>query len=290
MKTLKSVSATAPKYYSLTLPVQSITMTVPEWLDVPENPIQRNDELRVNMRHLRKLHLAHRCVSMAALPDGSIYKLDGHTRARKWAEGTLAEPDYLQVAVFSVRTIAEVEDLYRTFDARTAIKTSADEVCGGIRRADLSFETPWLQAGKFAAMLALAHDLYGVEKKAPHERRVNLWAEELKLFDSISPKKGRFIIGVGAAALCALRKHGDSAIDFFDRYNRDIGMKTEDRRDSAQMLSDYIADQRRLKRLAGIKANTDHCAITLSLAKRHFSGELFRNMPRPVDLRTFFKV
>jgi hypothetical protein len=114
------------------------TMTIAEWIDVPTNPAQRHHAGR-RAAHLDRLEPAHLTVSAAELPDGSLVKLDGHTRAYKWqkAPGLFPPQQILNVQVFPVDGIQGAIDLYRRFDSKEAVETSADEIASALRLAAL---------------------------------------------------------------------------------------------------------------------------------------------------------
>ncbi len=79
-----------------------ITMSTTDWIAVPDNPIQRNTQERAKRaNHLVVFEPVHAEVSMAMLPDGSRFKIDGHTRAHKWASGDVKNaPRQVEVKVY----------------------------------------------------------------------------------------------------------------------------------------------------------------------------------------------
>src|SRR5260370_461566 len=62
---------------------QNIELTVAEWLEIPDNPRQRDTERHLQRaKHLMTPAPTHRRVAMAqATTDDRRWKLDGHTRA-----------------------------------------------------------------------------------------------------------------------------------------------------------------------------------------------------------------
>ena len=94
------------------------TMTAAEWAAVADNPRQRDTVSRASKaKHLDVLEPTHTIVSIAELPDGKRFKLDGHTRAYKWqADPKLAPPFPLDVRVYVVADLAEVKRLYMHFE------------------------------------------------------------------------------------------------------------------------------------------------------------------------------
>jgi hypothetical protein len=124
--------------HMLMTPPKIRTMTIAEWIQVPTNPAQRHHAGR-RAAHLDRLEPAHLTVSAAELPDGSLVKLDGHTRAYKWqkAPGLFPPHQILNVQVFPADGLQNAIDLYRRFDSKDAVETSADEIASALRLADL---------------------------------------------------------------------------------------------------------------------------------------------------------
>jgi hypothetical protein len=124
--------------HMLMTPPKIRTMTIADWIQVPTNPAQRHHAGR-RAAHLDRLEEAHLTVAAAELPDGSLVKLDGHTRAYKWQKAPDLFPpqQVLNVQVFPVNGIQDAIDLYRRFDSKDAVETSADEIASALRLADL---------------------------------------------------------------------------------------------------------------------------------------------------------
>ena len=81
-------------------------MGVRQWVNVPDNPRQRDTVRHANKakrKHLKEADEAHGIV-FAAMLDGEItWKLDGHTRAYLWDTGELELPKgKLTVVCFNV--------------------------------------------------------------------------------------------------------------------------------------------------------------------------------------------
>lgn len=259
------------------------TMSVADWIKVLMNPRQRDHELRLDKRHLRQPHPAHAIVYMAELPDGSTYKLDGHTRAELFRRGSLMAPGAMLVVVYKVETIADVKTLYDAFDNRDATKTPQDTIQSASREYDIAFKTTWLRKGQFASAMNLAGDL--MRKNAPRNNfdRVEFFKEELALFDSIEPSKPKFPIGIGAGALLFLRKHGKAALPFLRSYNKSLGVRAGNKRDAVVYLEEYLNGERKARALAGRVANTSNCAFALACMEASFSG-LRQRAPSMRDL------
>ena len=68
----------------------TIRMSVDEWIKVKANPRQRDTEKHAaKAKHLLTPSPDHAHVSAARLPNETLVKLDGHTRALLWKRGTV---------------------------------------------------------------------------------------------------------------------------------------------------------------------------------------------------------
>lgn len=272
---------------------RSVYMSVDDFLQIERNPHQRCERLRTNKLHLRKLVPAHSGVDIAIMPDGSLYKLNGHTRAFMWGKNKLERPKYLVVNVYSCETLDQVTDYYEHFDNNAAAKKGADTMQSGAHKAGVEFKTSWLKAGKYASMLSLACTHAGISlKMTPKIDLVGKFKRELVLFDAIPDlKRDNFKIGFGAGALLALRKHGASAVDFIDAFNKGLGVNHRGQKNAVQFLTEYLAEKRAAKRLAGIQANIEHCAFFLACFERFRNGDKrLTKRPTPPDLKTYLPV
>lgn len=285
MTKLAAVPASKSLYMS-GVPLYTVSMTVAEFLAIQRCPFQRNEELRLNKPHLRVLAPQHALVAIAVLPDGRTMIVDGHTRKAKWIEGSLGQPAGLVVAVYSVKTLDEVEAIYESYDASEAVKNGTDKVQSGLSRAGLELKTPWLAAGGMTAALELAC-VIAHKSKPKKKTQVELFAKELALFDTIEPNRTNFLIGFGAAALLILRKHGALGLDFLKNYNANLGNKVGEERDAVQMLTEFLVSERAARTTGLLVNNKRHVSMMLALHTRHIGGKMHKRLPRPTDLATY---
>lgn len=112
-----------------------IEMTVEEWIEVPDNPRQRDTirrAKRARRKHLSEYNEMH-CRVIAAMMDGELFcKIDGHTRAYLWEHGMLDRPPNGKVIaqLFSVSSIDEAKRLYTQTDSVEAVKQVRDVLEG----------------------------------------------------------------------------------------------------------------------------------------------------------------
>ncbi len=241
------------------------TMPVERWLDVPDNPVQRDTEHRAKRaKHLHKLAPAHLTVAMAKLEDnGKVWKVDGHTRAFVWLNtltGNGAEPvcdkvpEKVFVDVYSVKNEKAAKRLFDTYDQTASVKNASDIVFGAIRDQNLHFETPWLAHGHFKYTVQSATQILRPKLMTRPSGRsgitgvdvrdlVNLWAPELLALDKIHPKRNPwFGVATMVPALwsLALYRESDNTLEFWHRLNQDEGNKRGKNKDFVYLASEYI--------------------------------------------------
>lgn len=239
-----------------------IPMSVADWLAVPDNPIQRNTEERAARAvHLKTFEPVHAEVSMAVLPDGSRFKIDGHTRAYKWASGEVENaPLHVDVKVYGCRNLAAVTKLYGRFDSKLAAETTRDQIEGAVRRAGISFTSAMLKGGKFANAVKRLHGeifVYDPQRWSdPNAMADAIWMfrEELLLLDSVHPSPARFTTGVVQAALATFMAHGEEALPFWQAYAANAGQKSRTQMDAIQALWEALQVESR-KRSMDAHAN-----------------------------------
>lgn len=92
-----------------------IAMTVVEWIAVEDNPHHRDTDHLQDAARVRVLRPGHAHVAVAELSDGTLIKLDGHTRARKWQLDPGSAPPKVLATAYPVASRAEAQELYDAF-------------------------------------------------------------------------------------------------------------------------------------------------------------------------------
>lgn len=278
--------------HSRSKPVVSIQMTVDQWISIQRNPHQRCERLRVNKAHLKELEFSHWSVEMAVLPDGQLFKLNGHTRAYMWLKELSERPPYVNATVISVNSIDDVKRLYEHYDSTTSVKLSPDVVQSAFHAHDITPQTRWIKEGKIASMLNDACETAKVNKRnISLMGRVGLFKDEIVLFDSlIDVRKSMFPIGFGAGALIALRLYGSKVLPFLQSFNDQMGRDDYGRKDSVKTLLEYLAEKKAAKQMAGKENNKEQQAFTLACIDRYLKGDkLSVKRPTLVDLSSLMK-
>ena len=103
------------------------------------------------------------CVALAEYPDGRREKLDGNSRSESIKDGLLCSyPEYLLANVFKVKNEAEVNELFLTFDSKSAVDTTADELQYAYNKKGLSITSKLLAtaASTSIKIAASSRDIY----------------------------------------------------------------------------------------------------------------------------------
>jgi hypothetical protein len=301
MTKLKAVKTVAPS--GLVMPAIH-QMTFHEFAEIPSNPIQRNETLRVNKPHLQVFNYDMVVVKAVQLPDGRMYKTDGHTRVECVRQGRLlmlVDTGFL-VVVTQVKDMAGVEDAYNSCDSTKAAKTPADTVQSGLRVIGFKPQTGWIASGMVGGSLTMATNHFVPfltaststssrnPKNMSHIERVDLFRKEIGLLDALSPSRTCFTQGVAAAALLAFKKHGNAATKFFRAYGTTNGLCDVGLRDDVAHLHEYMAEQRRLGHMSSTFPQ-NHLAMTLALFRRFLQkpNTFYVLKPSPISPGDFLK-
>ena len=201
----------------------TVEMPVSEWIAMTDHPRQRDTE-----RHSRKSHwkLARRAQGpvaetlrwvIAADFTGTLYKVDGHTRAYLWDNKLLPVPKTVFATIYRCQTISDVNEVYGVFDTQIASETLYDQVTGAFREQGLTIKSKRLRAGTIVDALSIARRAQaGGKEDFDLYEAVAYFAQELRLLDSVDPQPDQFHTGVVSAALLALALT-PKTLDFFAR-------------------------------------------------------------------------
>lgn len=229
-------------------------MSVEDFIAIKTNPLQRDTERhavlsnRAGYGHLSKHHPSHAKVSIAELPNGKQIKLDGHCRSFLWDVESLEAPQQLSVDIYPCKTMAEVHDLYLTFDSTVATETQIDQLFGAMRSKNFTPSTRlFQQSGALSSMKMLvfpkrfmdAKGLSVAQLTAPH-------IEAFKIIDE-SSEYVRNHYFFPRYVFCAMlmtvhfeikNGNGKVAMSFWEAYVQKQGTKTRDKADGIYMASD----------------------------------------------------
>jgi hypothetical protein len=254
-----------PKYRKRTM------MSVEGWVAIADNPRQRDTERHARKAvrdHLSKYHPVHQFVQMGELPDGSQYKLDGHTRALLWGNGKLPPPAFVYVDVWDCADLEQVKSLYRTFDYKGAVETGTDQLQGAMREARIELRSPYLNTGRFGTAIreafsyvAGAHSNTGLAKQAFDHwdnpaliySAVRYFANPLQALDQLEITQAKFPTGVMMGAFITLSRPYPAVSAtwrFWAEYSAGKGYQGDDGMNAVRAFMDTVARNRKDRRLS----------------------------------------
>ena len=284
--------------------MRTIRMSVKDWIGkVKDNPIQRDTERHAaKAKHLLEPNSTHAAVSAAELPNGKLVKLDGHTRALLWQRGQVEAPHELHVNVFPVASLAEAEELYKTFDSKDALENQRDKISGAFRRYNFVPQSGFLKGGSITSGLRIA---YAVLKgfsansanadsgRTPTPSRaavvhadtytmVSEFAPELMSLDAflVTGNPPKIHSGTLAAFLLSYRKYGHKVTPFWQGVFGGGGSKIAGEMDAIQALCELILSRRGR---SGAGNAVDMCNRALTAVEKFLEGETLHAIPRPMD-------
>lgn len=214
------------------------------WAAVRDNVRQRDTESRARRaKHLRTLHPAHQKVNVARFPDGTLMKLDGHSRGFLWRAGEVPAPEIIYADVWECETLEDAKDLYTKFDSQDAVETSSDKIFGGLKECGVSFTSDLLRSQRFGAGLRYAQEQYGGQLSYNRHsvyRVLSNWLPELALLDECGPTRRRFIAPIVGGALLIFRRYGPEAKSFWAAYQQGAGVKLDGEMDAVQAFQERV--------------------------------------------------
>ena len=239
--------------------MQAITqqkMTIEQWIGVTDCSIQRDTVAhakKARNKHLKVSSITHARVAAARLPNGKLVKLDGHTRAALWNDGSLERPDCgLFVDVYKCQTNADVERLYKEFDNTSATETAGDKLYGAYRGHGFTPVSRLIIGGSVSTALKLC---LSSSDDIPIYDRVTPFIGALRIIDQAMLNNRPFPAGVLSALIITVMRDGDDALEFWRAYSNNEGCKQSGKRDAVQALTEIVLERRS-------KANLS-CARTL---------------------------
>ena len=218
--------------------LKSIKIKTADFLDTKvyrENPIQRDTAKRAAIYnkksgHLSELHPTMCRVSAAQLPNGKIFVLDGHTRRHLWAADKMQVPNELWCDMYEVPNEQAAMAYYLTFDNTMASETGGDRQSGAMKF--LKF-TPGHKAMFNSTGIQRAIDYLIFPNKRGDIRHLSM-VEKLKpwiptfiqmdMLESFYVSQ-RFPSPIIAAFMLSVRRDGNQALEFWQMYHDDAGMK-----------------------------------------------------------------
>jgi hypothetical protein len=261
-----------------------MTMSVSDWVAVPDNPRQRDTERRAKIarrKHLAEYKKPHRVV-FAAVKDGCVLcKIDGHTRALLWKTGDLQTPPdgRVEVVLFEVSGLQEAKELYDMVDAQPVVKKPSDNIYGACREIGFRLDSYLLRTCAFATQLKIATtgkkfsgDIYPMVKE---------WKAELVELDKMAlTSKYTILISV---MLTAIRYDGAAkCAEFFRKLENNEGVKSSTGYDGIELLARIIEVRRAEGRTAGYEHLMNICGQAWSAYEMWKKGQTKKTAHLPI--------
>lgn len=207
----------------------TVEMPVSDWIAMTDHPRQRDTERHARKSHWKLAQGARGPVAealrwvIAADFDGTLYKVDGHTRAYLWQHKRLPVPKSVFATIYRCKSISDVNEVYGVFDTQIASETLYDQVTGAFREQGLILKSKRLRAGTIVDALSIARrGQAGGKDDFDLYEAVAYFSQELRLLDSVDPQPDQFHTGVVSAALLALALNTNNLAFFAQLASRKI--------------------------------------------------------------------
>jgi hypothetical protein len=208
-----------------------------------------------------------------------VWKVDGHSRALLWTNGSLRRPDSVFATVFRCESRETLYDLYSTYDHPAAAETLFDRVSGAYYQHQLTLRSERLKNGTIGEALhiawrgaARAIDKGSDEDDMDIYNVVGFFAPELSLLDSVNPQNDVFQTGIVAAALLCLALD-PRLIGYFDQVSKHEGSKRLGMLDPVEALLHMIGELKSRRGAWGKAQQQELCAAALTGAFAWKAGE-----------------
>jgi hypothetical protein len=261
-----------------------MTMSVSDWVAVPDNPRQRNTEKRAKVarrKHLASYQKPHKVV-FAACKDGAVIcKIDGHTRAYLWQIGDLQTPPdgKVEVVLFEVSGLEEAKEIYDMIDGQPVVKKPSDNIFGACRERGFRLDSYLLRGCAFATQLKIATS--GKKFSGDIYQMVSDWENELIALDEMAfTSRNTILISV---MLVAIRCDGaEKCKEFFKKLESNEGIKSSKGYDGIELLSRILEVRRAEGRTAGYENLIQICGQAWSAYEMWKSGKMRKNVGLPI--------
>lgn len=266
-----------------------LRMTVEDWLKIPDNPIQRDTHRhaeKARKRHLSKADETHAMVAAAVMPDGSVYKVDGHTRAHLWATGELQRPDQLTVVMHSAASTDRLIELYRLYDNPTAAEDSRDRLSGAYRLHGIVSDSWLLTRGGMTSALKFISG--AAEHRFSIVQMVGEWKTEILMLNEEPFGQGNCPTAVLIAALLTIRRHSSPAHAFWNVYANGLGSKVLGAADGAHEL-DRLVREASARRMLGSSHTCEVAGKAISCCEAWIRDQKYTNGAKATDVFEYMR-
>lgn len=230
--------------------------TSSKFFKVKDCPVQRQTDARIAKaaKHLSPYQPVHDRVAVAYRKGKVLCKVDGHTRqACELAgliEGVPADRRF-RVEIYDCPTDADVEKLYRTFDAAGAAETSGDRSYSLIRKTLGFAPASGSLLNKKVAFEIIASDDPGKPRSVPDSQLlagmpgVKAFADAIHIIDEAEPKMDPKVFRntwMQTALIISVIRDGEKALKFWrDVQDDDAGTLTKTTACAVQMIRHHAS-------------------------------------------------
>lgn len=257
-------------------------MPLIDWYALPDFPGQCNTEKRLK-RAIRKsdgrlsgaFMPTWASVDAVSLPDGTHYKLNGHTRTMGWQRGLVELPPdgQVMVTIYRADNMDIARAIFRSFDNRQSVKGTPDNIYGDFNELGLEFQTSFIKEGFIANAVKMATGL---------KADITIWpalTQSLTLLDAIDPKRSLFEARIFAAALLTCTAHGENAITgFWSIYNQAKAIRPRGRISGPESLREHLAAYK-ASSIRGTAPDGIMCRFAMTLVDGTLAGNTYRRIP-----------
>lgn len=271
-----------------------VSMSVADWINIPDFPYQRNTEGRLERAvkgHLAVFSPTHQIVSMAVFPDGKRMKLDAHTRALAWARGLIPAPLSVTAIEYSVVNLDQALELYTQIDSQDAVEKPHERAYGAGRGAGIhNIDANWYgRSGLFGSPARLAsafrRGLSNATEKVDHYDAAAEHPQAVSALIEFNPPVRIMPLGLQTAFLLSYLKHGVKAIDFWTAYKEDKTTKIDDEFCPVYALRSFVVERNKRTRKYTMAEIT---GIALACFENYLIGKNYKSTPRPLDVTKYF--
>ena len=241
--------------------ISSIIMNTLDFINIGKtNGVQRYTTGRLQKalkNHLKEHFPTHSTAALGMMPDGTIIKLDCHTRSKAWIEGYLPMPKILLVTVFHIDEEAFSERLYEAIDNKHTTETASDHVFGSARGSLGHEPTNTSLFNKRGMRTALEIALNNGASMSDIAFRTKLRTPEcIKMVQTLDEHKFKpslFNAGFLGAIVLSVLRDGDKAMEFWLAVANGEGSKHNGQLDAIEMAFQFKSDIDRFKSVKSAK-------------------------------------
>jgi hypothetical protein len=297
MSTQKVIfTAAEPAVYEVSN-ISVVQMSVDSWIDVADHPYQRNTEARLERAlrtHLGKPSSEHVQVKMVELPDGTQWKLDGHTRSLGWKLNKMPRPDKVIVAVTKVHSKQEAYDLYKQVDSLLAVEKFTEKAFGAGRANKIeNLSDTWFgRQGRFGGPARFASAFRRGQANPGRtievEAAVGEHRDAIVALLALKPQSQYFVVGVAAAFILTYERFGEAALPFWQAYARKGGSMLDGESDGIQALHQYVGSNRKGGGRISAEKTEKTCGVALACFEAYNEGRCYKSTPRAKNALVYF--